>query len=118
MSEIVILVSSLHKVAEEELPFVFTDRHAYLTPAKFLTSLDDLSQIDWKILSARDFKRDPDDPAKIERYQAEALIHQQLPVSALLGLACYGPPQQSQLNGMLETAGVSLKVVPKPDWYF
>lgn len=118
MSDIVILVSSLPKVAEQGLHFVFTDRHAYLTPAKFLTDLDDLCQIEWKILSTRDFKRDPDDPGKIERYQAEALIHQQLPVSALLGLACYGPKQQSQLNGMLETAGVSLKVVPKPDWYF
>ena len=35
MSEIVILVTSLHRVAEDQLPFVFTDRHAYLQAAQF-----------------------------------------------------------------------------------
>src|SRR5437867_3625919 len=39
--EIVILVSSLHKIAELGLPFVFTDRHAYQKTAVFSTNLDD-----------------------------------------------------------------------------
>jgi hypothetical protein len=30
--------------------------------------------VDWPLLQKRDFKRDPDDPAKLERYQAEALV--------------------------------------------
>jgi hypothetical protein len=61
--------------------FLFTDRHAYLAAAQFHDGFDDLNQIDWPILQARDFRRDVEDPGKIERYQAEALIHQHMPVS-------------------------------------
>jgi hypothetical protein len=80
MAQIVILVSSLHKVAADGLPFVFTDRHAYLQAAEFKSDLNDLSVIDWQILANRDFRRDTNDPGKIERYQAEALVHACVPV--------------------------------------
>lgn len=87
--EIVILVSSLHHIAGLGLPFLFTDCHAYYQWADFYADLADLDKIDWTLLQALDFKRDPEDPAKFERYQAEALIHHHLPVSGLLGIVCY-----------------------------
>lgn len=118
MSEIVILVTSLHRVAELKLPFLFTDRHAYLTAAQFSSDLKDLNRIDWKILAARDFKRDPNDPGKIERYQAEALIHGRVPTDALFGLVCHDAEREEVVRGQLSNAGVSLRVVVKPDWYF
>ena len=43
--DIVILVSSLHKIAELEIAFVFSDRHAYLQAAQFSSSVDDLDRI-------------------------------------------------------------------------
>jgi hypothetical protein len=64
MSEIVILYSSLPKIVEHNLPFVFTDRHAYVATAQFSSDLKDLERIDWKILQARDFKRDAKDLGK------------------------------------------------------
>jgi ssDNA thymidine ADP-ribosyltransferase, DarT len=67
--EIVILVSSLHRVAELEIPFVFTDQHAYPPMAQYFTDLEDLDEVDWDILNRRDFKHDPDDPGKKERYR-------------------------------------------------
>ena len=118
MDEIVILVSSLYRVAELGLPFVFTNSHAYPPTTEFSSNLDDLNRIDWPILAAHDFKRDPEDPGKIDRYQAEALIHRHLPVTAIKGLACFGPTQESRLNGMLLAAGVSLKVLAKHEWFF
>jgi O-acetyl-ADP-ribose deacetylase (regulator of RNase III) len=72
--EIVILVSSLHRVHALGLPFVFTDMHAYYPWATFHTDLARLDGIDWPLLQRRDFRRDPDDPARFERYQAEALV--------------------------------------------
>ena len=66
--EIVILVSSLPHILQQGLPFVFTDNHAYYQWANFYTELADIDKIDWLILQQRDFKRDPDDPAKFERY--------------------------------------------------
>lgn len=118
MEDIVIFVSKLHQISQLNLPFVFTNQHAYPVAAQYFTELERLDQIDWKILKTRDFKQDLDDPGKKERYMAEALIHNQVPLSALLGLACYGPQAHSRLLGMQADAGISLKTVAKPEWFF
>lgn len=65
--EIVILVSSLRNVHSMGLPVVFTDRHAYPPLARYFDDLAQLGQIDWPLLQRRDFKRDIDDPVKVER---------------------------------------------------
>ncbi len=72
--EIVIFVSSLNHVAALGLKFVFTNQHAYPPMADYFTDLTQLDQIDWPLLQSRNFKHDPEDPGKKERYQAEALI--------------------------------------------
>lgn len=118
MEDIIVLVSSLHRVAELQVPFVFTDRHAYLKTARFFSRLDDLGAIDWAILRARDFRRDPNDPGKIERYQAEALVHRHIPVSTVLGVACYNAEAEAQAQGFLDAAGTSLPTKVMSDWYF
>jgi hypothetical protein len=96
--EIVILVSSLHHVARQGLPYLFTDSHAYYQWTNFYSDLTDLNKIDWPLLQARDFRRDPDDPAKFERYQAEALIHRRLPAGDLRGIVCYTDALQQTIE--------------------
>ena len=54
---------------------LFTDAHAYLQTTCFHDDIADLKNIDWLILKHRDFKRDPEDPGKFERYQAAALVN-------------------------------------------
>jgi hypothetical protein len=88
-SEIVILVSSLPKLQKIGTRFVFTTGHAYLQESDYFEDLSDLDRIDWDLLRSGDFRRDPEDPGKLSRYQAEALVHRHLPVSGLLGIACY-----------------------------
>ena len=116
--EIVILVSSLPHIQAQGVPFVFTDSHAYYMWANFYTDLADLDKIDWKILQQRDFKRDLDDPAKFERYQAEALIHQHCPISALLGIVCYTDELKIQIERQLTVRELNLDVHVKTGWYF
>jgi hypothetical protein len=118
MPDIAIVVTSLHKAAEEGLEFVFTDRHAYVRAARFFRDIRELDQIDWELLRKRDFKRNPDDPGKCERYQAEALIHKVVPVSALLGIACHGPDQKEKLLKEVSRLSLSTKVVVRQTWYF
>ncbi len=116
--EIVIFVSSLHKLTELGHAFVFADRHAYLRSADFYSDLDDLQHIDWTLLQNRDFKRDPNDPEKVERYQAEALVHQHLPVAAIIGTVCYTQTAETQIKQLLGEHGLDFQVVTKPGWYF
>ena len=112
------MVSSLHHLRAKGVPFVFTDRHAYLQAAQFFSDLSDLGQIDWPILQARDFKRNPDDPGKLERYQAEALVHRHLPVGGLLGMACHGQATATSLTQLASARGLSLRAIAQPGWYF
>lgn len=117
-ADIVILVSSLHRVSELGLSYVFTDRHAYVPTADYYNDLRYLHKIDWALLQRRNFKRDPDDPAAIERYQAEALVYGHMPIEGLIGAICHSEEQQKQLESAARAANKSLQFKCKPNWYF
>ena len=66
----------------------FNDHNPPHFHANFYSDLSEIDKVDWARLTARDFRRDVDDPEKIERYQAEALVYWHVPVAGLLGVAC------------------------------
>jgi hypothetical protein len=47
--EIIILVSSLRRISELGIPFVFTNQHAYPAMAQYFTALAELDQVDWPL---------------------------------------------------------------------
>ena len=116
--EICILVSSLPRVNAMGLRFVFTDRHAYPPLARYFNELALLNEIDWPLLQARNFTRNPDDPAQIERYQAEALVYEHLPTAALLGVVCYTDAVKIMLESQVQARGLTLDIRAIPGWYF
>jgi hypothetical protein len=116
--EIVILVSSLHRVEELGIPFVFTDQHAYPVMANYFSDLKDLGRVDWDLLNRGDFKHDPDDPGKKERYQAEALVWKHLPVEALIGICCYDSAVDQSIKAELAERGLKIQTIVQGSWYF
>ena len=117
--DIVFLVASLRRLAKEpDVQFVYTDRHAVLEWAAFHKSLDHLDCIDWPRLRDRDFKRDDKEPEKMERYQAEALVHRHLSMELLQGIACWGPNEQARVETLAKEAGVDVRVVHRTPFYF
>lgn len=118
MADIVILVSSLPKLQECGISFLFADRHANLVNASFYRDLKDLDKLDWSLLRKRDFKKSPEHPERFERYQAEALVHRHVPVEGLLGLAVSGKAAQQAADAELKAKGLSLKLVVEPKWFF
>lgn len=116
--EIVILVSSLRHVHQQGLSFVFTDRHAYTQLTQYFDDLDQLATIDWPLLQRRDFSRNPDDPEKVERYQAEALVYRHVPIAALHGVVCYNDAIKNRIDQQVADHGLRLDVRAIPGWYF
>jgi ssDNA thymidine ADP-ribosyltransferase, DarT len=116
LTEIVILVSSLHLLKERNVPFVFSDRHAYLKTALFFSSLEELDRIGWTTLQERNFKKD--DPERFEKYQAEALVYKHVPLDGLIGAACYDEASARALTARVDSVGREFKVVARPGWYF
>jgi len=60
----------------------------------------------------------PRRPAKFERYQAEALVHLHMPVSALLGVVCYTPALRQNIEQHAAARQLKLAVHARPGWYF
>lgn len=117
-SDILILVSNLRRIAELGLTFLFTDSHANNSLARYSNDLGQLDRVDWSLLQARDFRRDPEDPAKFGRYQAEALIHRHCPLQGLSGIVCYDETVRIEVEQAVAAAQVPLQVAVRPAWYF
>lgn len=118
MSDIAILISSLPKLQELGIPFVFTERHAVLETAEFHSALNRLDRLDWSRLQTRDFKRDPNDPAKFERYQAEALVHRLVPLKAISSIICQRPQEQTKIETICGTLQPTARILCEPNLYF
>lgn len=116
-SEIIILVSSIHNLRELGLRFVFTNQHAKAAATQFYSEDGSLEDIDWVILQNRDFSRD-DDAGKQVRYQAEALVFQQVPLSAILGISCFDEAMKIKVEAMMADANCELPVHCRPGMYF
>lgn len=116
--DICMLVSTLPVLQRLGTSFVFTDRHAYTQLARFFNDLASLDQVDWPLLQSRNFKRNPDDPEQIERYQAEALVYQQLPVTALTAIVCYTQQVKRELEELAAARNLNVTVQALPNWYF
>lgn len=116
--EIVILVSSLFHIQAQGIPFLFTNVHAYLGYAEYSSDPAKLANIDWNLLQNRDFRRDDEDPSKMDRYQAEALVYRHLPVNGLLGAICFTKDVQAMVEGCAHPHHPTFKVFTQPGWYF
>lgn len=117
--EIVVLVSSLPALKQNDVSYVFTDRHAYLQTVSFFNVDDDLeAAVDFPLLQRRDFSRDPEHPEKFDRYQAEALAHRFVPVDAIVGIGCYTSSIKDELEAACSDLGVIVKIVHRTEWYF
>ncbi|MDA7980776.1 MAG: DUF4433 domain-containing protein [Pirellulales bacterium] len=117
-NEIAILVSSLHKLQRMDVPFIFTNAHAYMNESEYFDNLDKLERIDWQLLRNRDFKNDPEDPGKLGRYHAEALVHRHVPVEALSGIVCYDANSDAAIKAETEKLGRNVVVKILTGWYF
>jgi ssDNA thymidine ADP-ribosyltransferase, DarT len=116
--EIVIFVSSLHHAAKQGCSLVFTNQHAYPPMAEYFTDLGQLDAVDWPLLQSRNFKHDPDDPGKKERYQAEALIWQHVPLGALKGVCCFTTSVERRIKDEVEKRSLTFTVATQRSWYF
>ena len=116
--DIIVLVSSLSKLAEQNVKYVFTDRHAFLRAARFSDNPNELDRIDWDLLQRRDFKIDPEDPGKLERYQAEVLVERFVPIRALAGIACHNEAAKWRVDADIAATGASVEARIMPHWYF
>lgn len=116
--EIVYVCSELSRVQALGMPYAFTDGHAYMQLSRFYNTPADLSRLDWNVIPAKQWKRTEDDNDRQRRKQAEFLLHQYVPVAAIISVVVYDQEMADWVVPLLAEAGVNFTVHVLPKWYY
>ncbi len=116
--EIVILMTSVARIAEQGARFVFTDRHAYLRSARYSNDPADLAMVDFPLLRTRNFQRSTEDPERVERYQAELLVRDSLALTAIITIGCYNDSAKRKIDDAAARFDIPIRTSVRPGWYF
>lgn len=115
--EIIYLVSSVETIIGMGLPFIFTDRHAYLAHKVLFTQYEELKQLSWDIIKDDTWFNEYSELKK-ELKQAEFLVHHHLPVAGILGVIAKNTEIATFVRNEITKANLDVKVVERPDYYY
>lgn len=115
---IVYCISSIQKVIDNNLEFIFTDGHAVngFSTQYTVTNINDIDTIiDWKAVRSQYWSDDGNDLDKKRRKEAEFLVLGDIPINSILGYVVYNEKAKNQLIGY----GVNdTKIQIKSNFYF
>lgn len=109
---IVHLVSRTSQVVALKRPWAFTDRHAELAYARYFDDLQDLHEVRWDVMNQHYWR----DVAEVR--QAEFLVHEFFPWTAVREVAVRSSPTQRRLQQILEDADHRPSIALRPQWYY
>lgn len=113
-SEIVYIITTIERILQAKLNFLFTDGHAVSEISRILTpdKISELEQyLDFQAIKSLHWNLDPDFK---RRKQAEFLVDGDISFETIAGFGVYD--QETALE--LEALPVNKPIVVKPDWYF
>lgn len=125
--DLVYFVSHVDRMVQAGLDFVISDRNAAKALADFtpdvavlgdLTSVEPHSDfVDWPLMRATMWNNTADDGERMERRMAEFLVRDAVPLD-LLAAATYSDDRRAKVEHMFAVAGVPMRVVSRPNWYY
>lgn len=116
--DIIYIVSSVEKIVELDLDFVFFDGHGYHNFSQAFNDDNYLDRIDWEIVKADQWSDTEEDPDRKRRKQAEFLIKQELDINAILGIATFNDNALKKVNNELNNHAIEIKTVAMSKWYY
>lgn len=112
---IVHLVSSIDAIQATGRPWFFTDRHADLGYANQYDALEKLGEVDWAVMPVRQWGGDTE---LKEKRQAEFLVHDWCPWSAVEMIGVMDQEIAARVQAMLAGAAHRPRVEVHRDWYY
>lgn len=115
--DIIYLCSTAETIENMQLPFLFTDRHAYLAHKQLYNQLANLAELKWGVIKDEDWHMAYSELRK-ELKQAEFLVYQHVPVQAILGIVVHNNNVATFVQNEVTKAGLNLHVVVRSDYYY
>ena len=119
-SPIVYLITSIARVIAANRPWVFSDGHGLAALSSWYDCKDDLDQVDWDLVGQRYWADKPEDNDRKRRKQAEFLVWQHLPWSAIAGIEVLNDAVKATVESTLAAfpTATATKVLVKRNWYY
>lgn len=116
---IVYLVTTIDHVAALG-GVVITSKHPLRQPrfSADLARVEDEDFIDWDVMFDKDYRPRENDTERTERRQAEVLVHREVPLSAIIGLAARTQADLAAASAICEPACQGWHFKARPDWYY
>ena len=121
-ARLVYLLSALERLHELGHRPVLTDRNAALHYADYRVfdpadPIDD-EFIDWGLMTQEYWNNTPDEPMRMERRMAEALVHERVKWDAVTEIGTQSEIVATEVRAILATARSSTLVNVRPSWYY
>lgn len=115
---VVHLVSSVEKIVEAELEYVFTDGHAEMALSKFFADVGDLDKVDWKVMPLTWWNDTREDPDRKRRRQAEFLVREFVPFECFTTVGVSSAAAQKITQDAFADLDDGPTVLVKSGWYY
>lgn len=112
------LVSSAETIQSVNIPFTFTDGHAPMNISQFFDNLENLSQVDWKIMKEIYWADTVEDGDRTRRRQAEFLIYRFFPFHLLDFIGVINKQIFTEVTGLIQQLDKKPEVKVVPTWYY
>jgi hypothetical protein len=126
--DLVYFLTTVDRILESGIPFVISDRNAAVAVADFsndVTVLGDLTQtlpastfVDWPLMNQTYWNNTAEYPDRMERRMAEFLVHDNVPLDLVTGIAVHSENQRAKMEHLFEDAGRPVGIELRPDWYY
>ncbi len=116
--DIIFFATTTKTVAESGANFVFTDRHAVVSYAKFYNNLEELTCLDWQTIKSKYWGNDENDPARKEKKQAEFLVHESVPWDLIKGIAVLDEKAKEAVSCLIDDLPNKPIIKIKQEWYY
>ncbi|MBN2528844.1 MAG: DUF4433 domain-containing protein [Deltaproteobacteria bacterium] len=117
---LIYLVSSTEKMAEAQIPFVFSDGHGIMALTAWFRDLKDLNQVDWEMVKETNWADTIEDGDRKRRKQAEFLVKEFCPWSLIVGIGVYTEKMKARVENSLVQYPIDNQPVVKvkKEWYY
>jgi hypothetical protein len=117
-SNILHLVSSVELVAQDQLPFVFSDGHAVMQISLFYNDPSRLNEVDWKVVNSWSWHNTIADNDRMRRKQAEFLVKDFFPFPLVHEIGVINKAMRDQTLALLENSANRPIVSIRRKWYY
>lgn len=112
------LVLSAERIAQEKLPFVFTDGHAIMAFSSFYNDLNKLDQIDWDLMQSRYWHDTFEDNDRLRRRNAEFLVHRFAPWAFIQEIGVSNKTIAARVERQIAEQSHRPLVKLRGEWYY